>query len=100
MSEKSSAGKKKVVGAGEGSFLAPMMKKKKKFKMHRREVCGKKFHRPSKLRTYMNMHNNERCCTRTFGVRSNAKRHPPHTRCRPNTSSQSQQTTSSALPTP
>ncbi|KAF8812186.1 hypothetical protein BYT27DRAFT_7274955 [Phlegmacium glaucopus] len=99
MSEKSSARKKKVVGAGEEveeSFLAPMTKKKKKeSKMHRCEVCGKKFPR---LRTHMNMH--ERCCTRTFGVRSNAKRHL-RTDCvqhqqQPITA---QQTTSSVLPT-
>ncbi|KIM46953.1 hypothetical protein M413DRAFT_55420, partial [Hebeloma cylindrosporum] len=50
--------------------------------MHECEVCGKKFPRPSGLKTHMNTHNNEKpypCgfpgCTRTFGVRSNAKRH-------------------------
>ncbi|KAF6764081.1 hypothetical protein DFP72DRAFT_412924 [Ephemerocybe angulata] len=57
-------------------------KKKKKSKMHTCEICSKKFPRPSGLRTHMNTHNNARpyaCgfpgCTRTFGVRSNAKRH-------------------------
>ncbi|EAU89664.2 hypothetical protein CC1G_02553 [Coprinopsis cinerea okayama7 len=57
-------------------------KKKKKSKMHTCEICDKKFPRPSGLRTHMNTHNNARpypCgfpgCTRTFGVRSNAKRH-------------------------
>ncbi|KAF8635463.1 hypothetical protein AX15_000438 [Amanita polypyramis BW_CC] len=56
--------------------------KKKKSKMHDCEICGKKFPRPSGLRTHMNTHNNVRpypCtfpgCTRKFAVRSNAKRH-------------------------
>ncbi|KAF9475134.1 hypothetical protein BDN70DRAFT_773648, partial [Pholiota conissans] len=50
--------------------------------MHECEVCGKKFPRPSGLKTHMNTHSNEKpfaCgfpgCSRTFGVRSNAKRH-------------------------
>ncbi|KAF8155562.1 hypothetical protein B0H34DRAFT_635627, partial [Crassisporium funariophilum] len=54
----------------------------KKSKMHECELCGKKFPRPSGLRTHMNTHNNAKpypCgfpgCSRTFGVRSNAKRH-------------------------
>lgn len=57
-------------------------KKKKKSKMHGCETCGKYFPRPSGLRTHMNIHSNAKpfaCsypgCTRTFGVRSNAKRH-------------------------
>ncbi|RDB29926.1 hypothetical protein Hypma_014159 [Hypsizygus marmoreus] len=56
--------------------------KKKKSKMHECEVCGKMFPRPSGLKTHMNTHNNLKpfpCgfpgCTRTFTVRSNAKRH-------------------------
>lgn len=56
--------------------------KKKKSKMHDCEICGKKFPRPSGLRTHMNTHNNVKpypCtfpgCTRSFAVRSNAKRH-------------------------
>ncbi|KIL62708.1 hypothetical protein M378DRAFT_80845 [Amanita muscaria Koide BX008] len=50
--------------------------------MHDCEICGKKFPRPSGLRTHMNTHNNVKpypCtfpgCTRSFAVRSNAKRH-------------------------
>ena len=60
----------------------PPPKKKKKSKMHACEICNKKFPRPSGLKTHMNTHNNARpyaCgfpgCNRTFGVRSNAKRH-------------------------
>ncbi|KAG6917114.1 hypothetical protein DXG01_003780 [Tephrocybe rancida] len=56
--------------------------KKKKSKMHQCEVCGKMFPRPSGLKTHMNTHNNLKpfpCgfegCSRTFTVRSNAKRH-------------------------
>ncbi|KAJ3543265.1 hypothetical protein NMY22_g3205 [Coprinellus aureogranulatus] len=69
------------IGA-DGQHLQPPTKKKKKSKMHTCEICSKKFPRPSGLRTHMNTHNNARpyaCgfpgCTRTFGVRSNAKRH-------------------------
>ncbi|TFK38043.1 hypothetical protein BDQ12DRAFT_606755 [Crucibulum laeve] len=64
------------------SSLSRTTKKKKKSKMHECEICGKKFPRPSGLRTHMNTHNNAKpfpCgfpgCQRTFGVRSNAKRH-------------------------
>ncbi|TEB23392.1 hypothetical protein FA13DRAFT_1715455 [Coprinellus micaceus] len=67
---------------GPDSHVQPPAKKKKKSKMHTCEICSKKFPRPSGLRTHMNTHNNARpypCgfpgCTRTFGVRSNAKRH-------------------------
>jgi len=56
--------------------------KKKKSKMHNCEVCGKKFPRPSGLKTHMNTHTNLKpfpCgfggCPRTFTVRSNARRH-------------------------
>ncbi|GLB42343.1 putative zinc finger, C2H2 type [Lyophyllum shimeji] len=63
-----------------GPFNPPV--KKKKSKMHSCEVCGKKFPRPSGLKTHMNAHNNLKpfpCgfagCPRTFTVRSNAKRH-------------------------
>ncbi|KAJ7461718.1 hypothetical protein B0H11DRAFT_2055672, partial [Mycena galericulata] len=51
-------------------------------KMHQCHVCSRQFPRPSGLRTHMNMHNNARpysCgfenCTKTFSVRSNARRH-------------------------
>ncbi|KAF9528438.1 hypothetical protein CPB83DRAFT_766940, partial [Crepidotus variabilis] len=66
----------------EESESVPAAKKRKKSKMHECDVCQKKFPRPSGLKTHMNTHNNERpfaCgfpgCARTFGVRSNAKRH-------------------------
>ncbi|KAF9030369.1 hypothetical protein BDZ89DRAFT_949821 [Hymenopellis radicata] len=59
-----------------------MLRKKKKSKMHQCEICQHEFPRPSGLRTHMNSHNNIRpygCpfpgCEKTFGVRSNAKRH-------------------------
>ncbi|KAF8636907.1 hypothetical protein AX17_003158 [Amanita inopinata Kibby_2008] len=62
--------------------IPAVVTKKKKSKMHDCEICGKKFPRPSGLRTHMNTHNNVKpypCtfpgCTRTFAVRSNAKRH-------------------------
>ncbi|KAJ6487743.1 hypothetical protein C8R45DRAFT_994181 [Mycena sanguinolenta] len=51
-------------------------------KMHRCEICGKEFPRPSAVNTHMNVHNNARpfpCgfpnCPKTFSVRSNARRH-------------------------
>ncbi|TFK21829.1 hypothetical protein FA15DRAFT_597228 [Coprinopsis marcescibilis] len=66
----------------EEDAAGQLPKKKKKSKMHPCEICDKKFPRPSGLKTHMNTHNNARpypCgypgCTRTFGVRSNAKRH-------------------------
>ncbi|KAF7351374.1 hypothetical protein MSAN_01568900 [Mycena sanguinolenta] len=51
-------------------------------KMHRCEICGKEFPRPSAVKTHMNVHSNTRpfpCgfpdCPKTFSVRSNARRH-------------------------
>ncbi|KAG6808905.1 hypothetical protein H0H92_002405 [Tricholoma furcatifolium] len=49
--------------------------KKKKSKMHQCSICKKLFPRPSGLKTHMNTHTNLKRCTRTFTVRSNAKRH-------------------------
>lgn len=81
MSKGGSAGRKEVIGRGKEPFVAPV-KRKKKSKMHCCEICSKKFPRPSGLRTHMNTHSNAKpfpCgfpgCTRSFGVRSNAKRH-------------------------
>ncbi|PPQ96128.1 hypothetical protein CVT26_004763 [Gymnopilus dilepis] len=58
------------------------MKKKRRVKMHECPICQKSFPRPSGLKTHMNIHSNEKpyvCefpgCNRTFGVRSNARRH-------------------------
>ncbi|KAG5734044.1 Zinc finger protein [Termitomyces sp. T112] len=68
--------------ASSSSLPANETVKKKKSKMHQCEVCGKFFPRPSGLKTHMNTHNNLKpfsCgfegCSRTFTVRSNAKRH-------------------------
>ncbi|KAJ7066232.1 hypothetical protein C8F01DRAFT_1122729 [Mycena amicta] len=53
--------------------------------MHRCDLCGKEFPRPSGLRTHMNSHNDERrelpyaCefpgCDKRFSVLSNCRRH-------------------------
>lgn len=79
--EKYSAPKQEPPTPHEASDLLAA-KKKKKSKMHQCEICHHEFPRPSGLRTHMNSHNNVRpypCtypgCTKTFGVRSNAKRH-------------------------
>ncbi|KAI0077361.1 hypothetical protein K474DRAFT_1556726, partial [Panus rudis PR-1116 ss-1] len=54
----------------------------KKTKMHQCGVCQKWFPRPSGLATHMNSHSGARpfkcpvpSCTKSFAVRSNAKRH-------------------------
>ncbi|KAG7095377.1 hypothetical protein E1B28_006134 [Marasmius oreades] len=59
-----------------------IVKKKKKSKMHKCDICDKLFPRPSGLKTHMNTHNNVKpfaCeypgCNRSFTVRSNARRH-------------------------
>ncbi|KAI0036106.1 hypothetical protein K488DRAFT_17059, partial [Vararia minispora EC-137] len=53
-----------------------------KVKMHHCDVCHKAFPRPSGLKTHMNSHSGEKpfpCpvanCSKSFTVRSNAKRH-------------------------
>ncbi|KAI0642802.1 hypothetical protein C8Q79DRAFT_896184, partial [Trametes meyenii] len=54
----------------------------KKSKMHQCSVCYKLFPRPSGLATHMNSHSGAKpfkcpipTCTKSFAVRSNAKRH-------------------------
>ncbi|KAI0828684.1 hypothetical protein BC628DRAFT_1290381, partial [Trametes gibbosa] len=54
----------------------------KKSKMHQCTVCYKLFPRPSGLATHMNSHSGAKpfkcpipTCTKSFAVRSNAKRH-------------------------
>ncbi|EJF59769.1 hypothetical protein BD309DRAFT_822229, partial [Dichomitus squalens] len=54
----------------------------KKSKMHQCTVCFKLFPRPSGLATHMNSHSGAKpfkcpipTCTKSFAVRSNAKRH-------------------------
>ncbi|KZT01217.1 uncharacterized protein LAESUDRAFT_613544, partial [Laetiporus sulphureus 93-53] len=54
----------------------------KKSKMHQCTVCSKLFPRPSGLATHMNSHSGAKpykcpipTCTKSFAVRSNAKRH-------------------------
>ncbi|KAI0792514.1 hypothetical protein C8Q75DRAFT_604658 [Abortiporus biennis] len=56
--------------------------KSKKSKMHQCTICSKWFPRPSGLATHMNSHSGARpfkcpipSCTKSFAVRSNAKRH-------------------------
>ncbi|KAJ7741932.1 hypothetical protein DFH07DRAFT_1063833 [Mycena maculata] len=61
---------------------SPKMPPKMPPKMHPCHICFKQFPRPSGLKTHMNSHTNARpyaCgfhnCSKTFSVRSNAKRH-------------------------
>jgi len=83
-----SAGRKGVIRAGEEEekkeTLTTAPVKKSKSKMHCCEICFKKFPRPSGLRTHMNTHSASHVkpypcgfpgCTRSFVVRSNARRH-------------------------